>query len=323
MKGFSIFKNYALLLSMLLFCVIQSNAQQVVDANIINNNGTTELDLIEPTDIDFNGVVLDNQVDLYGLIGDLDGAAQWVLNAFTSSETVYFKLEDFDTNPVTCNFKVDNDEISAYWEHNGNTHDLGSNIAFGSGDVLRIERNNGNLIWYQNEVELYSVPNPNPSSNGMFAKMIVTDTGTQGTPRPNIRFIFPQPVIPGGGTPSTADTRTYTKLKKQLDGSYVQLKCSEINFQYIEDYAITTGENEQIECKLFNWERQEVYSTFLANTYGVNWQNIVVSGGANDPVDDLFSNTYYTLEVTGANKGEKYKLRVRTGDVLCPTPPSN
>ncbi len=127
----------------------------------------------------------------------------------------------------------------------------------------------------------------------------------------------------GGSATPSVDTRTYTKLKKELDGSYVQLECSEINFQYVEDYAITAGENAMIECKLYNWQREAIFTTSLVNEYGVNWQNLVVSSGANDPVPNLTSDTYYTLEVTGANKGEKYKLRVRTGDVLCPNPPAN
>ena len=431
MKGFTLLKNFILLFSMLFLCFFRSDAQQVVKTEIINNGGTIELDLIDPTDLDINGEVLQNQVDLYGLDANVDGGAQWILEDFTISETVLLRLKDFNNNPVTCNFKIENGQLEIFWEQNGTTSVLESNRPFQNLDVLKIERNNGNLIWFQNGIELHSIPNLNSQNIGMYAKMIVTNSGIQNASPPNITFTFPESVsttsgsvnicltvnnneddaeesgsglelfsndldlgnkivglrfnglaipaganiinadiqftvqnIYNGSTPSDltitghlipdapafdpnnnndistrlrtsnsvdwpisswtivgeagsdqltanissiiselisqpgfennnsiviiiealgsnngeraavshffnpisapelcityespsnpppippADTRTYTKLKKELDGSYVQLECSKINFQYIEDYAITSGENEQIE----------------------------------------------------------------------------
>jgi len=484
MKGFFKIKKYALLLSILLLFVTQINAQQVVNANIINNNGTTELDLINTTDINtemnFDGEVLQNQVDLYRLEAGVDGAAQWVLDHFTNSEQTYFKLNSL--GGVSFSLEVNGGQITAF----RNTNNIGSS-SFVNGDILRIERNNGHIIAYKNSDVIFD--DPNAPADVMFASVVVNATGTQSGVRPNILFTFPESVstpgntvdiclridngsddadqsgqyttldrsqlkigemivglrfnnlnIPAGSTisnahiqftasqtntqtinltitghlignapeflaqdnnisdrvktsasiswpvpswsngastndqrtpdissiitelinhpdfvvgnsiviiieggtgrnavayedqpnnaaelcisyqssstPPTVDTRTYTKLKKELDGSYVQLECANINFQYIEDYAIVPGENSVIECKIYDWQRVEKFNTSLANSYGVNWQNIV-------PDNNLFnSNTFYTLEVTGANKGEKYKLRVKTGDtsVPCPTP---
>ncbi len=315
MKGFFILKTYVVLFSLFLFCFVQSKAQQVVNANIINNSGTTELDLIEPTDIDtdinFEGEVLHNQVDLYRLDTGEEGAAQWVLDFFTPNETVYFKLSTVGNNAISYSLQLNNEQIEAFRSDNPNSS-IGS-TSFVNGDYLRIERNDGHIIGYKNAEVIFD--DPNAPTGVMFATMVVLNTGTQTGNRPNITFTFPEPVLPIG-TPSGGDPRTYTKLKKQLDGSYVQLECAKINFQYIEDYAITTNENDFIKCKIYDWQRNPVFNTSLANVYGVNWQNIEAN-------NDLVSNTFYTLEVTGANKGEKYKLRVKTGDVTCPNPPSN
>ena len=133
-------------------------------------------------------------------------------------------------------------------------------------------------------------------------------------------------IIYRGPSVSTPDTRTYTKLKKELDGSYVQLGCaSNLAFQYIEDYAITQGENAVIECKLFNWQREPIYTKSLVNNYGVNWKSINLRDNT-DPnaFTPLSANTFYTLEVSGANKGEKYRLRVKTAvQVPCRDIPIN
>ena len=304
------------------FTVINSEGNSVLDPNIyftfpnqISDTPPTGTQCSVPSNVALDGIP--SSVGLQsGSIENLnDGIidytseiqTNWVANAWAEIE-----LDEV--------YEIDN--INIWNTTSGNSGFLQDFVVFVSEVAFESEDIDATF----NQPGVVSFPFPglaqSPSNIEINASGKFIRIQLQGTAFINMREmeIFCKPSA--NPTPSV-DTRTYTKLKKELDGSYVQLECSEINFQYVEDYAITAGENAMIECKLYNWQREAIFTTSLVNEYGVNWQNLVVSSGANDPVPNLASNTYYTLEVTGANKGEKYKLRVKTGDVLCPNPPAN
>ncbi len=101
----------------------------------------------------------------------------------------------------------------------------------------------------------------------------------------------------------SANYRVYTRLKKELDGSYVRTIDQKLYFQHIEGYAIVSGENSALKYKIYDWKKELMQSGSLQNDYGVNW--FVLSPKAQLPED------YYILEVNDVNKEETYYLRFK------------
>ncbi len=114
-----------------------------------------------------------------------------------------------------------------------------------------------------------------------------------------VTYETPPPTSP----PSNA---RYVEVKKALDASYtLPTETNQIHFQYIEEYAIVQGQNDFITCNIIgpSGSLASVPIT-LSNVYGSNWQTINLPNW-------IVSGSYYLLEITGANKGEKYYLRFK------------
>ena len=297
------------LVSLLLIMFSQNSlilGQQIIDANITGSIAANNIciDCLEPTTIDDAGEIFQNEGRLYALDENEEGYALWKLTNFTSYERVNLNLFSIGVNAGIVGYSVSIDNNKIYIERWGTdtveSYDFNTPL---DDNEIKIERKDGVINYYIDNDLITTFPNA--YQGALYASFTINNSGGGSAVDPNIYFTFPNQVSNTPTNPPTADTRTYTKLKKELDGSYVQLECAEINFQYIEDYAIS-DENDMIICELYDWERgTPEYTASLVNTYGVNWQSINANG-------ELSANTFYTLEVTGANKGEKYKLRVKT-----------
>lgn len=101
------------------------------------------------------------------------------------------------------------------------------------------------------------------------------------------------------------ENQVYVSLKKQLDGSLLNLTGDLIRFKFDEDYnALVDGANYAI----YDWRRgapKQAGSLSIVNR--TNWCEVLCNS-------TLISNNIYTLEIT-ANKGEKYFLRFRLGSL--------
>lgn len=210
-----------------------------------------------------------------------------------------------------------NSELEAWWEV-----DLGE--VFEIEDIELYNQTGGNSTsnYYLlvSEVPFVSTDltttlnDPNVTSylnSGIMASPSVVNVGKE------VRYIRVQRVDTGYMT--IAEMRAegrgerpdlYTLLKKQLDGSYV-LTHTYFNgvqyllFKYIEDYAIVSGENDQLKYAIYDWKGETVQSGSMSNSYGVNWQSLKID---NYPYTN---SPFYIIEVTNINKNEKYYLRFR------------
>lgn len=450
-----------------IFFVIMSpffvSGQQIGNMNLTFSNGAPEINLIPPTDINSNGTVLSNQVILYELDPNEDGAAEWRTNDFTADEAVLLKLTTLGSTTSSYIFSIQNDDAQMGAETNGQTILFPEDVVLlrGSENIFRIEREGANYKWLVNGVELKN--EVGDANVELHATITVSTTSQDNNTTPSVYFSFPESITPSGGTgctnpsnlalsgifsssgandtneplsninngstnypgakidwaqnawvevdlgeiydltttdiwntggsnnqffidykvfisneefsstdiqqtidqfgvttidqdvqagrpttlainrtgrylriqlvgaglmnidewiingcptsivPTPIDTKVYTTLRKELDGSYVNISNGRtLNFQYIEDYAIVNNENDKITCKVYDWTRTVQYSTELDNEYGVNWQNLTFPQSS-----QISDDTFYVLEVEGANKGEKYYLRIKTGCLDC------
>lgn len=122
----------------------------------------------------------------------------------------------------------------------------------------------------------------------------------------------------GYGAPERGNS--YAKLGKTMDASFYQLAHETflnnfgnvvaqpeiyLKFTYEERYNIVEGKNDRMLYKIYDWKRELLADSDMPNAYGVNWHEVDVSGLG------LEAGEFYTLEVTGVNKDEKYYLRFR------------
>ncbi|MEM8909572.1 MAG: hypothetical protein AAGD05_17120, partial [Bacteroidota bacterium] len=163
-------------------------------------------------------------------------------------------------------------------------------------DVFRIERILNKIYYYKNNVR-YTVEGTLNPNRVLVARVNVTKaTDSQGN-LPHLELEFP-----------IVRPREFTVLKNQLDGSYVKTKGDYLCFQYIEDYAIVTNENDEIEYAIYDqaWLPKSHNAgdplPTLSNEYGVNWKVLELP-------NNLVAGDYYVLQVNGPNKGESYYLR--------------
>jgi hypothetical protein len=97
-------------------------------------------------------------------------------------------------------------------------------------------------------------------------------------------------------------TKPYIILSKTVDNFIFPVENSELNFKYIEDYAVS-----ELHYKIYNWKRQEVMSsatTQLQLEFGWNYLSIDL----NDAATALNTGEVYQLEVE-TPKGDIYKAK--------------
>lgn len=162
--------------------------------------------------------------------------------------------------------------------------------SFAKGDVLRIECKG--LDIYLKQI----------TEDG---EHIIATLGKPSTPtRFWARIAFTGgSIIPLEMTYSTGACPPYVELKSRLDGSFLQQSDDIVRFKFRQRYATPNSTDLSIPYKIYDWERNVAQSGTFDVRYGMNWEDLALSG--------LAANTFYTLEIN-ANKEEHYFLRFKT-----------
>lgn len=169
------------------------------------------------------------------------------------------------------------------------------------GDFLRIQRCSTAIRYFINDTEILSTPITN-NNFPLHARLQITSAlaATNGN-EPFIWMKFPW-LDSGCSDPPTR--KVYAQLKAQLDAAYTVVDDGRLRYTYTEEYAISTGQNDQLSYQVYDQSYQPVASmtgTF-GNLYGSNWLELDV---------ESLTFGFYILEVTGMNKGETQVLRFK------------
>jgi hypothetical protein len=80
-----------------------------------------------------------------------------------------------------------------------------------------------------------------------------------------------------------------------------------IKIKYVEKYSIATGINDVVTCQIVNNQGDVVFEVDppFDNVYGINLQSAPI------PIGELIPGERYTMIVSGMNKGQVHKIRVR------------
>ncbi len=96
----------------------------------------------------------------------------------------------------------------------------------------------------------------------------------------------------------------YSVVRKTMPNDYIKVTDNMLNFYYLQKYAIVPMVNDLITCQIFDDQHSLMSTQTLPNKYGSNYQTIDVTS-----LPASNSGEVYFLEVTNANKGEKYHLK--------------
>ncbi len=209
-------------------------------------------------------------------------------------------LSEDNISSIKHGFLIKKDSIFSIKEGQVHNYLFNTNSIIASGDYIRVAIHKSlNKIRFIKEYVLiddYTIPTGELDSTFQVKVMVN-----------NAQVEFSETISTFGYINTTNDSYC-AELKKELDGSFVEVLNNELKFTYEEDYPIVFGENDEVNYSIYNWKRVPIISGVLTNNYGVNYHEIDLSQG------NFWNFNYYTLEVKikRGDKGEEtYYLRFK------------
>jgi len=216
-QNISLFKVLFLIVFLALFQNSDILAQQVVDANISSVNGYVPnnvcIDYLEPTNIDVAGEMLINEARLEALGENQDGYALWELTNFTSTEQLslnLFVIENNSNTTVGYSLRIFNNTISLEFWGGDFVVPLLSDPSWSVNSEIKIERKDGVINWYIDDVIVYT--HLNADQRALFANFAVSNVGENLAVDPNIYFTFPNQISNNPPTGNQCPTPTNVAL---------------------------------------------------------------------------------------------------------------
>ena len=257
------------------------------------------------------------EFDLRKTIDDQNNLNEFNILVGVPGRSVLNANEDAQIGLKINNFGVT--FIEGLTQHTTPTYPNDARRSF-SGYQYALEFLNNDVIAYKNGKEIYRYPLPSNFLVPVQLELHLLNTSSDNGIKVPIKTSF-------SCVPPAPSVAIYHPVKRQLDGGYIEVRDDKLRvqlneFYYIEpgyydedtQYQILDGANNVKQADMFfssdNGKGRFYDNEVASYTKGVNWYTLDISpskiqGG------NLIDGAYYTLVVSGGNKGETAYLRFR------------
>ncbi|MEO0776415.1 MAG: hypothetical protein AAF146_07615 [Bacteroidota bacterium] len=285
-------KLFTGLLCWMLIGTLQLSAQQTIVTQLQKEVGAAQSAFLGTTYVN-HGRLYHDRIELLELASGESGYVEFSFNYFDQSDiSIGLRHSTDATQSWTLRFLNGQAMIDA--------NVLG---AATNGTVYRIERCETSVRYWADDQLLSESPLADFNFSALaFVQVDATLAQSGNNPSLNLQFPFVAPCA--APPPGTNNAKVYADLKKDLDGTFVQLTSPVLRFKYEEDYATAVGQNDVLDWIIYDWDQAPPASPNQSGTLnkrmGLNYFSINLS------VD---INRHYTLEVEDS-RGQKQYLRL-------------
>ncbi len=288
----TLLRTFSIMLALSLGLPLISIAQQHLETNLLKDGSTTRSSFFNTT-MAQHGNLFNDRLELLDLPAGQGGYVEFSIDHYANAD-VKVGLQNQTTPSESWLFHFQNGAILINGTNYGTSL---SNTA-----IFRVERCDASMKFIMDgslllELALSDVNFP------ALALVEVINANLDAGLAPKLSLDFPILSNCQTSMPSIANIR-YHELKKIPDGTFVELSGTTpvLRFQYQEDYALVAGQNDELEFKIYDWDRGNPQQTgMLTKRSGANFMEIPLSSA-------ITSNAYLTLEIEDS-KGLKYYLR--------------
>ena len=163
-------------------------------------------------------------------------------------------------------------------------------------------------IWVGKGQEL--VLNTTSLSGNQFYTVSISSLNLEGCTRTQSIGVYISPPISLEEIPSYKPTDSLAVTSKLLlDDVYYEIRDGQLIFDYWEKYQASS-----LNCKLYDWKRQEIGKVNLQTRLGINHYDLDLSNGF------CQNNAYYTVEFTdGKGVLEQFRFKYQSDEELSPS----